>query len=120
MEKAQFAMQRRSGGMKSAPDAFVITSLDVLIHRHKKIGEGGFGQVYEAEWQGSCVAVKVLEKNVSRMVSAFHNEFILVSTSSTCRSLRRRLTSGRDSTTPTFCNSLVLAPLPILRFWYVP
>jgi serine/threonine protein kinase len=63
------AMQRRSGGMTSIPDEFVITSLDVVIHWGKKIGQGGFGRVFEAQWQGSRVAVKVLDRKVPRIVS---------------------------------------------------
>jgi hypothetical protein len=74
LEKGILAMQRRSGGMTSIPDAFVITSLDVIIYRDKKVGEGGFGQVFEAEWQGSRVAVKILDKNVPPFVSGCHNE----------------------------------------------
>jgi predicted unusual protein kinase regulating ubiquinone biosynthesis (AarF/ABC1/UbiB family) len=74
LEKAHAAMQRRSGPMVCIPDAFVITSLEILIHWDKKVGEGGFGQVFEAEWQGSCVAVKVLDRNVSRNVSGNKNE----------------------------------------------
>jgi hypothetical protein len=63
------AMQRRSGGLECVPDVFVITSLDVVIHRDKKLGQGGFGQVYQGEWQGTRVAVKILERNVPPFVS---------------------------------------------------
>jgi serine/threonine protein kinase len=69
LKQAMLAMQRRSGVMTSTPDAFVITSLEVVIHRDRKIGEGGFGQVFEAQWQGSRVAVKVLNKGVPSIVS---------------------------------------------------
>jgi hypothetical protein len=119
LKSAKLAIERRSGGMTSVPDEFVITSLDVLIHWHKKVGEGGFGKVFEAEWQGSTVAVKVLDRNVSRVVSTHHHEFVLVSTSSIPRSSRRRLPSGSGLDTRTFCSSLVLVPLPILHFLYV-
>lgn len=45
-------------------DDFRVTSLEVIIHEHKKLGEGGFGQVFRAVWLGTPVAVKVLEKGV--------------------------------------------------------
>jgi predicted unusual protein kinase regulating ubiquinone biosynthesis (AarF/ABC1/UbiB family) len=69
LEHGMHAMQRRSGGMTTMPDLFLITSLDVVIHHDKKVGEGGFGQVYEADWQGNAVAVKVLEKGIPPSVS---------------------------------------------------
>jgi serine/threonine protein kinase len=62
------AMQRRSGAMKVIPDEFVITSLDIIIHHDKKLGEGGFGKVFQAEWHGITVAVKVLEKGTPPLV----------------------------------------------------
>ena len=67
------AMQRRSGRTNSPLDMFDITSLDVIIHWDRKIGEGGFGRVFEAQWQGSRVAVKVLDKSVPSTVSDWHN-----------------------------------------------
>lgn len=62
------AMQRRSGRTTLTPDAFIITSLDVIIHEDQGLGEGGFGRVYRGDWQGAEVAVKVFEKGVSRAV----------------------------------------------------
>lgn len=56
-------MQRLSGSMSTTPDEFVITSLDVVIHRDKKLGQGGFAQVFQADWQGITVAVKTLDKS---------------------------------------------------------
>ena len=69
LESGMHAMQRRSGGMKSTPDVFVITSLDVVIHHDKKLGEGGFGQVFQGDWQGTSVAVKVLDRGTPPFVS---------------------------------------------------
>lgn len=61
LEGGMHAMQRRSGDLRSIPDVFDITSLDVIIFHHKKIGEGGCGTVYAADWRGTTVAVKVFK-----------------------------------------------------------
>ncbi|KDQ12658.1 hypothetical protein BOTBODRAFT_414223 [Botryobasidium botryosum FD-172 SS1] len=68
LEKGMQAMQRRSNGKRIIPDVFIITSLDIVIHQDKKLGVGGFGQVFEADWQGTTVAVKVLEKGIPNYV----------------------------------------------------
>ena len=57
-------MQRRSGSVGFLADEFMITSLDVVIHRDKKLGEGGFAKVHQAEWQGIIVAVKTLDSSI--------------------------------------------------------
>lgn len=67
-ERSLHAMQRRSGGVSTIPDEFVITSLDVVIHRDKKLGEGGFAQVFKADWQGITVAVKTLDRSIPTAV----------------------------------------------------
>lgn len=69
LETGLRAMQRRSGISEPSPDDFVITSLDVIIHRHKKLGQGGFASVFEADWKGAKVAVKELEREVPPSVS---------------------------------------------------
>jgi hypothetical protein len=69
LEQGIHAMQRRSGGLSSVPDVFAITHLDVIIHRIKRLGNGGYAQVFEGEWQGSPVAVKVLDSKVPQSVS---------------------------------------------------
>ena len=61
-------MQNRSGGLKETPDEFVITSLDVIIHHDRKLGTGGFAEVFEGDWRGTRVAVKTLEKGVPASV----------------------------------------------------
>ena len=63
------AIQRRTGGLDSIPDEFVITSLDVIIHHDKKLGQGGSGQVFQADWQGTTVAIKIFGKGVPSSVS---------------------------------------------------
>ena len=68
LERGMHAMQRRSGRIKIVPDQFVITSLDVIIKYDHKLGEGGFAQVYEGDWKGTKVAVKVLESGISTAV----------------------------------------------------
>jgi len=55
------AMERCTGDLNIVPDVFDITSLDIIIHRDKKIGEGGCGEVFIADWQGNTVAVKVFK-----------------------------------------------------------
>lgn len=62
-------MKRRSGPLRFVPDTFVITSLDVIVHYDKKLGEGGFTRVYEGLWGGTTVAVKVMERGVPASVS---------------------------------------------------
>lgn len=69
------ALQRRSGPLRIIPDVFVITSLDVIIHYDKKLGQGGFTSVYEAHWRGTRVAVKVMERGVPASVSAGLNMY---------------------------------------------
>ncbi|KAJ3527660.1 hypothetical protein NM688_g8100 [Phlebia brevispora] len=64
LENGMGVLQRRSGPMKVIPDAFVITSFDIIVHHDKKLGEGGFATVYEADWKGTKVAVKELERGV--------------------------------------------------------
>lgn len=69
LETGLHAMQRRSAPLKNTPDDFIITSLDVLIHYDDgKLGQGGFASVYEGNWKGVRVAVKVLDVDVSASV----------------------------------------------------
>lgn len=68
-----YAMQRRSGPTRILPDEFVITSLDVIIKHDKRLGEGGFATVYEGDWKGTKVAVKVLERGVPYTVRILCN-----------------------------------------------
>lgn len=64
LEHGLHAMQRRSGRLKTIPDEFVITSFDVIIYLERKLGAGGFAEVFEADWRGTRVAVKILEKGL--------------------------------------------------------
>lgn len=68
LEKGMRAMQRTTGPLPSNHDDFNISSLEVIIHEHRKLGEGGFGQVYHATWLGTAVAVKVTERGVPAKV----------------------------------------------------
>ncbi len=56
--------------MKITPDAFVITSLDIIIHDDRKLGEGGFASVFEGDWRGTKVAVKLLERGIPSSVGS--------------------------------------------------
>jgi hypothetical protein len=62
-------MQRLSRGLKPDLDPSAITSLDVIIHHHRKLGAGGFAQAFEGTWHGTTVAVKLLDKGVPPLVS---------------------------------------------------
>lgn len=64
MENSIQALERRTGKRRNPPDVFSITSLDVIIYEEKKLGSGGYGQVYLGDWLGTTVAVKVLEKGL--------------------------------------------------------
>ena len=68
LENGMHALQRRSGPLRIIPDVFVITSLDVIVHFDKKLGQGGFTTVYEAHWRGTKVAVKVMDRGVPASV----------------------------------------------------
>lgn len=68
LEHGLYAMQRRSGRLRMIPDEFVITSLDVIVHHDRKLGAGGFAEVFEADWRGTRVAVKILEKDLPASV----------------------------------------------------
>ena len=58
-------IQRRSGGLDlQTPDEFVITSYDVIVHRDRKLGQGGYATVYEGDWKGTKVAIKEMTKGL--------------------------------------------------------
>ena len=61
-------MEQRSGPLYIFDTESTITSLDVIIYRSRQLGKGGYASVYEADWQGSTVAVKELEMNVDAEV----------------------------------------------------
>jgi len=64
LTKGMHALQRRSGHLSSTLDEYLITSFDIIIHNNEKLGGGGFGTVYKADYHGNSVAVKVLDKGV--------------------------------------------------------
>ena len=68
LERGMTAMQRRSGPLRISATESVLTSLDVIIDHERKLGHGGFAEVYEGDWKGTKVAVKVLEKGVPSSV----------------------------------------------------
>ena len=42
-------------------DAFSMTEFDIVLYENrKKLGEGGFGEVFEGNWHGTKVAIKRL------------------------------------------------------------
>ncbi len=70
LERGLHAMQRISGQPRYDTDIFVITSLEVIVDKDRRLGCGGFGEVYEGDWHGTRVAVKVLDKGLPESVSA--------------------------------------------------
>ena len=81
LEKGLHSMQRRSGPLQTIPDDYVITSLEVVIHEHERLGAGGFGQVFRADWRGTVVAVKVMDQNVPpRVRSSLHISWCIAQT----------------------------------------
>jgi hypothetical protein len=66
--KGMHALQWRSGHLSSTPDEYIITLFDIIIHNNEKLGGGGFGTVYKADYHGNSVTVKVLDKGVSTYV----------------------------------------------------
>lgn len=64
LEDVLHAMQRRSGTVSAMPDEFDITYLDVIIYQELKLGAGGFAEVFQADWKGTQVAVKILASGV--------------------------------------------------------
>lgn len=68
LEKGMRAMQRTTGPIQTPSDDFTISSLEVIIHENRKLGEGGFGQVFHATWLGTAVAVKVAERGLPAKV----------------------------------------------------
>lgn len=53
-------MQRCIHNVIPPPDAFSITAFDVVIHRDRALGRGGFGEVFEGNLHGIKVAVKLI------------------------------------------------------------
>ena len=41
-------------------DSFSMTEFDIVLYENKKLGEGGFGEVFEGNWHGTKVAIKRL------------------------------------------------------------
>lgn len=64
-------IQRRSrDSLKGleVPDELVITSLEIVVHKHMKLGAGGFAEVFEADWNKTRVAVKIFPHGVTPSV----------------------------------------------------
>ena len=50
----------QSQALKNIPlqDAFSMSKFDIVIHRNRELGRGGFGEVFEGNWHGTKVAIK--------------------------------------------------------------
>ena len=51
-------METLKTGVPPPEDAFSMTEFDVVIHRDRELGKGGFGAVFEGNWHGTKVAIK--------------------------------------------------------------
>jgi hypothetical protein len=76
LEQGIHALLRFKECTRLAQDPSVITSLDVIIHWDRKLGLGGFAEVYVGTWQNTAVAVKVLE-GVPPQVNNFYARDLL-------------------------------------------
>lgn len=52
------AIENLPKGHTTPDDTFSITEFDVVIHRNRMLGKGGFGEVFEGNWRGTRVAIK--------------------------------------------------------------
>ena len=51
-------MQILKTGIPAPEDAFSMTDFDVVIYHDRELGKGGFGAVFEGNWNGTKVAIK--------------------------------------------------------------
>lgn len=58
----------RSDLSETIPNELRITPLDLLRYNNRKLGAGGFASVFEGDWIGTKVAVKVMRRNISQSV----------------------------------------------------
>ncbi|GJE85576.1 kinase-like domain-containing protein [Phanerochaete sordida] len=68
LELAMQETERRSRNIPTLPDQYVITSLECVWFRDKRLGTGGYASVYLGTYYGTTVAVKVLNKGISHQV----------------------------------------------------
>lgn len=68
LEQGVHAMQRVSGQPRYETDSYLITSLEIIIDRDRRLGSGGYGEVFEGDWHGSRIAVKVLDRGLPESV----------------------------------------------------
>jgi hypothetical protein len=68
LENAMQAMLRSPHCRPAVSDVFELSSLDVVIHYNKKLGEGRFGKLFRGDWQGTAVVVRILDNVTSQSV----------------------------------------------------
>jgi hypothetical protein len=109
LEHTLQSMKQRIETHAAALDDFQVTPFDVIIYEHKSLGRGGYGRVYEGNWLGTVVAVKVFERGIPQSVRVVFAFAYLSRHELYYRFLSKRLTFGSAFVIHIFYRSSVLA-----------
>lgn len=64
LESGLHAMQQISGPLRYSNEEHLVTSLEIIVDRNRKLGSGGYADVFEGDWYGTRVAVKILHQDL--------------------------------------------------------